>query len=228
MIKLEKINKMYNSGKSTEFHALKDISLAVNEGEMIAIIGRSGSGKSTLLHILGAVDEYDSGSYIVSDENTSIEIGKLNQREKALFRNNKVGIVLQDFALVEGYNVIDNVMIPLRFSNRKKSTYKNLAMNSLQMVGMEGLYAKEVNKLSGGQKQRVAIARAIVNEPDFILADEPTGALDMITTNQIIDLFCALNKLGKTIIIVTHDSQVAERCNRRIHIEDGKIIDAFV
>ena len=223
MIKITDLNKTYNKGKSTEFHALKGLDFTVNDGEMVAIIGKSGAGKSTLLHILGAIDDYDGGEYkLVSD--TEIEVGKLNQKKLAEFRNAHVGIVLQDFALVEGYSVIENVMIPLRFSKRKKSEYKTRAMEALKQVGMDELAKKDVNKLSGGQKQRVAIARAIVNDPDFILADEPTGALDTETTGQIMSVFKELNEKGKTIIVVTHDPQVAEQCERVIEISDGKIV----
>ena len=223
MIKITELNKTYNKGKSTEFHALKGLDFTVNDGEMVAIIGKSGAGKSTLLHILGAIDDYDGGEYkLVSD--TEIEVGKLNQKKLAEFRNAHVGIVLQDFALVEGYSVIENVMIPLRFSKRKKSEYKTRAMEALKQVGMDDLAKKDVNKLSGGQKQRVAIARAIVNDPDFILADEPTGALDTETTGQIMSVFKELNEKGKTIIVVTHDPQVAEQCERVIEISDGKIV----
>ena len=223
MIKITELNKTYNKGKSTEFHALKGLDFTVNDGEMVAIIGKSGAGKSTLLHILGAIDDYDGGEYkLVSD--TEIEVGKLNQKKLAEFRNAHVGIVLQDFALVEGYSVIENVMIPLRFSKRKKSEYKTRAMEALKQVGMDELAKKDVNKLSGGQKQRVAIARAIVNDPDFILADEPTGALDTETTGQIMSVFKELNEKGKTIIVVTHDPQVAEQCERVIEISDGKIV----
>ncbi len=238
MIKVNNLNKTYNKGKSAEFHALKGLSFTVEDGEMVAIIGKSGAGKSTLLHILGAIDNYDEGEYkLISYEKIEggsknksdsvnekeIEIGKLNQKKLAEFRNAHVGIVLQDFALVEGYSVIENVMIPLRFSKRKRSEYKTKAMEALKQVGMDDLARKDVNKLSGGQKQRVAIARAIVNDPDFILADEPTGALDTETTAQIMNVFKNLNEKGKTIIVVTHDPQVAEQCNRIIEISDGKI-----
>ncbi len=219
MIKVEDLNKTYNKGKSFECHALKGISFTVDEGELVAIIGKSGAGKSTLLHILGAIDNYDGGSYRLNDT----EVGELNQKKLAEFRNAHVGIILQDFALVEGYSVIENVMIPLRFSKTPRKEYKKLAMEALKQVGIDDLAEKDVNKLSGGQKQRVAIARAIVNNPDFILADEPTGALDTVTTEQIIDVFKQLNKAGKTVIIVTHDMQVAESCNRTITISDGLI-----
>ena len=220
MIRINNLNKIYNKGKATEFQALKDISLEIKKGELVAIIGKSGAGKSTLLHILGAIDNYDGGSYKLDD----IEVGKLNYAKLAEFRNKHVGIVLQDFALIEGYTVIENVMMPLRFSKRSHREYKRLSMEALKQVEMDEIANKDVNKLSGGQKQRVAIARAIVNDPDFILADEPTGALDSKTTEQIMNVFKKLNEKGKTVIIITHDSQVAAQCERIIEISDGRII----
>lgn len=219
MIKIKDLNKYYNKGKSTEFHALKNVSLEIEAGEFVAIIGKSGAGKSTLLHVLGGIDSYESGSYTVND----VEMGTLNSGKLAQFRNSKVGIILQDFALVEGYSVIENVMIPLRFSKVPSKEYKKRSLEALRLVEMEELANKDVNKLSGGQKQRVAIARAIVNEPDFILADEPTGALDTATTEQIMKVFKELNDNGKTVIIITHDPQVAECCGRVIEISDGEI-----
>ena len=221
MITVKDLNKTYNIGKSTAYHALKGMTFTIEDGELVAIIGKSGAGKSTLLHILGAIDDYDGGSYCLND----IEVSKLNAKKLAEFRNSHVGIILQDFALVEGYSVIENVMIPLRFSKRPRKEYKKLAMEALKQVGMDDLAKKDVNKLSGGQKQRVAIARAIVNDPDFVLADEPTGALDTKTTEQIMGVFKELNKSGKTVIIVTHDPQVAENCNRIIEISDGVILE---
>jgi putative ABC transport system ATP-binding protein len=220
MIKIKDINKTYNKGKSSEFHALKGLTFDIKDGEMVAIIGKSGAGKSTLLHILGAIDNYDSGSYTLDET----EVGKLNSAKLAEFRNRHVGIVLQDFALIEGYTVIENVMIPLRFSKRPRKEFKKLAMEALKQVEMDELAGKDVNKLSGGQKQRVAIARAIVNDPNFILADEPTGALDSKTTEAILEVFKKLNEQGKTVIIVTHDLEVANSCKRVITIGDGLII----
>lgn len=220
MLRIIDVNKIYNKGKAAEYHALKGVSFEINDGEMVAIIGKSGAGKSTLLHILGAIDNYDSGSYQFND----IEVGEFNQSKLAEFRNRHVGIVLQDFALIEGYSVIENVMVPLRFSKRPKKEFKSLALEALKQVEMDDLANKDVNKLSGGQKQRVAIARAIVNNPDFILADEPTGALDTKTTEQIMKTFEKLNANGKTIIIITHDQNVASRCGRTIEINDGLIV----
>lgn len=220
MIRVTDLQKTYNKETATEFHALKGLSFEVEAGEMVAVVGKSGAGKSTLLHILGAIDSYDGGSYCLND----VEVGTLNAKQLAAFRNARVGIILQDFALVEGYTVIENVQIPLRFGKTPRKDYERLAMDALRQVEMDDLAKKPVNKLSGGQKQRVAIARAIVNNPDFVLADEPTGALDTTTAGQIMEVFRWLNEQGKTIIIVTHDMQIAESCGRIITISDGQLV----
>lgn len=221
MIALKSIQKVYNSKKSNEYEALKGISLSVADGEMIAIIGKSGAGKSTLLHILACIDNYEGGEYTI--DGTLVK--KLSEKELARIRNEKIGMVMQDFALVEDFTAIENVMLPLDFAKHKKPNRKQLAMNALKSVGMDSMAKKPVNKLSGGQKQRVAIARAIVNEPSVILADEPTGALDSKTSQDIMDLFKSLNEQGKTVIIVTHDMSIAEQCGRIIEISDGEIVE---
>lgn len=177
MLKLDKIIKTYNKGKNNAFEALHGISLTVESGEMVAIVGTSGAGKSTLLHILACIDGYDSGEYCIDD----MVIGKLSEGKMAAIRNEKIGMVMQDFALVEEFTALDNVMIPLDFAARGKKKgkkeRKEIAIKMLEMVQMKNFADKPVNSLSGGQKQRVAIARAIVNEPLLILADEPTGAV---------------------------------------------------
>lgn len=219
MIEIKGLTKTYNYKKSNSFTALTDVSLTVEDGEMLAIIGKSGAGKSTLLHIIGCIDTFEKGTYRIDE----IDVHKLKDRGLAHIRNEKVGIVMQDFALVEEYTVIENVKIPLYFSKKHKGM-NAAAMDALERVGIKELAKKPVNKLSGGQKQRVAIARAIVNDPSIILADEPTGALDTKTSAEIMDLFKSLNDEGKTIIIITHDPTVAEQCKRKIEISDGKII----
>lgn len=219
MISIKSLTKTYNYKKSNAFTALTDVSLTVEDGEMLAIIGKSGAGKSTLLHIIGCIDTFEKGEYIIDD----INIHKLSDKKLAKIRNEKVGIVMQDFALVEEYTVLENVKIPLYFAKKRKRSFNTLALSALEKVGIRDLAKKSVNKLSGGQKQRVAIARAIVNDPSFILADEPTGALDTKTSAEIIELFKSLNDDGKTVIIITHDPTVAESCKRQIEISDGKI-----
>lgn len=220
MIKLTNIKKIYNKGKVNEFEALHDISLTINNGEMVAITGKSGAGKSTLLHILSCIDSYEDGKYIIDDT----LVKKLSEKKLADIRNSKIGMVMQDFALVDDFSCIENVMLPLDFASKKKPNKREIAMNALKSVGMDSMAKKPVNKLSGGQKQRVAIARAIVNEPSIILADEPTGALDTKTASEIMSVFHELNKKGHTIIIVTHDLEVAKQCGRIIEISDGRII----
>ena len=220
MIILQNIKKVYNIGKANAFEALHDVSLEIADGEMTAVIGKSGAGKSTLLHILACIDSCENGDYRIDGESVS----RLSERKAAQIRNEKIGIVMQDFALVEDFSALENVMLPLDFARKKKPNRKQLAMNALQSVGMGDYAKKPVNKLSGGQKQRVAIARAIVNEPSVILADEPTGALDSKTAAEIMSVFHELHKRGKTIIIVTHDMEVAKQCGRIIEISDGSII----
>lgn len=220
MLKIENLTKTYNYKKPNAFTALKDVSLEVEDGEMLAIIGKSGAGKSTLLHIIGCIDKFEKGSYTID----GTDVHSLSDNKLAKIRNEKVGIVMQDFALIDEYSVIENVMIPLNFSKKKLGKPKELAMKALERVGIADLAKKPVSKLSGGQKQRVAIARAIVNDPSFILADEPTGALDTKTSSEIMELFTELNKSGKTVIIITHDLTVADKCKRKVEISDGRII----
>ena len=220
MIEISNVTKTYNPKKSNEFTALKNVSMTINDGEMTAIIGKSGAGKSTLLHILACIDSYQSGEYRLG----GTLVKKLSEKKSAQIRNEKIGLVMQNFALVEDFSAIENVLLPLNFARKKKPNRREKAMNALKSVGMEGLAKKPVNKLSGGQKQRVAIARAIVNEPSLILADEPTGALDTKTSAEIMGVFRKLNESGKTVVIVTHDLKIAEQCSRIIEISDGKIV----
>lgn len=222
MIEIKNVTKTYNYKKSNAFTALHDVSLTVENGEMISIIGKSGAGKSTLLHIIACIDGFEAGSYRLD----GVEIDKLSDKAVSRLRNEKIGIVMQDFALIDDYSVLDNVKIPLAFSKKNIPDATRLALSALAKVGMKDLYKKPVSKLSGGQKQRVAIARAIVNDPDYILADEPTGALDSKTALEIMGMLKALNKLGKTIIIITHDANVAKACHRIVHISDGSLTEA--
>ena len=221
MIEIKNLVKIYNKGKTNEFCALKGIDLSIDEGEMVAIIGKSGAGKSTLLHILAAIDSYDKGSYLVD----GVSVGDLKEKDRARFRNQKMGIVMQDYALIDEYTIEENVQIPLIFGKVKgNDVRREKIMTALKNVGLDELAKKPVRQLSGGQKQRVAIARALVNNPAFLLADEPTGALDSKTSGEIMDVFEKLNQGGKTVIIVTHDMEVAARCGRVIEISDGEIV----
>ena len=176
---------------------------------------------STLLHILAAIDSYDKGSYLVD----GVSVGDLKEKDRARFRNQKIGIVMQDYALIDEYTIEENVQIPLIFGKVKgNDVRREKIMTALKNVGLDELAKKPVRQLSGGQKQRVAIARALVNNPAFLLADEPTGALDSKTSGEIMDVFEKLNQGGKTVIIVTHDMEVAARCGRVIEISDGEIV----
>ena len=220
MIEISKLNKYYQIGNS-KFHALKDIDLNIKDGEMLAVTGKSGAGKSTLMNIIGLLDSYDSGSLKID----GVEASGLRDSRLAKLRNQKIGFVMQDFSLLEHKSVLMNVMLPLYFNNRYNfREMKKLAMDALKKVGITEQASKKVNQLSGGQKQRVAVARAIINEPSFILADEPTGALDTQTSAEIMALFKNLNDDGKTIIIITHDMNIADFCQRKIEISDGWLI----
>jgi putative ABC transport system ATP-binding protein len=220
MIQLKQVVKVYNPKKSNEFKALKGVSLRIEDGEMVAITGKSGAGKSTLLHIIACIDSYEDGEYYIDD----MLVRDLSEKKLAAVRNRYIGIVMQDFALVEEFSALENVMLPLDFSKQKLTAKKDKAMEALKNAGISDLAKKKVNQLSGGQKQRVAIARAIVNEPQIIIADEPTGSLDSKTTEEIMSLFGELNRQGKTVVIVTHEESVAEMCQRRIVIQDGCIL----
>lgn len=222
MIEIKNLYKTYNYGKPNAFGALKDVSLTINDGEMVAIIGKSGAGKSTLMHILGCIDDFEKGQYIFNGK----DISKVNEKKSAAIRNSEIGIVLQEFALMEQYTVLENVIMPLFFTPKsgRRSEKEKRALEILKRLEMDEYAHKKVNKLSGGQKQRVAIARAMINNPSVLLADEPTGALDVKTTDEIMKVFRNLNKNGTTVIIITHDMEVAGMCDRIIEISDGKII----
>lgn len=220
MIEIENLIKIYNEGKSNAFQALTNVNLRINDGELVAIVGTSGAGKSTLLHILACIDSYESGTYRIDDtlvKNTS-------EKELARIRNEKIGMVMQDYALIDDFTAIQNVMLPLDFAKKSFGSKKEIALQALDVVQMKQYANKSVNQLSGGQKQRIAIARAIVNKPSIILADEPTGALDSKTSFEIMKLFHTLHDHGRTIVIVTHDRNIAEQCDRIIQIEDGRIL----
>lgn len=220
MIEITGLNKYYKVGKG-RMHALKDIDLSIKNGESVAIQGKSGAGKSTLMHILGLLDNSFDGSVRIDGK----EIKNLNDSKTAKLRNEKIGFVMQDFSLLENKSVMMNVMLPLFFNNKYNYRKMNeLAEEMLEKVGIKDQAKKRVNQLSGGQRQRVAIARAIVNDPSYILADEPTGALDTKTSSEIMELFKSLNADGKTVIIITHDNDVAAICKRRIEISDGSIV----
>ena len=219
MLQLKDIIKKYNEGKPNEVEALRGVDLTVEKGEMIAIMGPSGSGKSTLLNIIGCMDTLTSGSYLCDGE----EVASLSQKKLAALRNKKFGFVLQDFGLLADRSVEENVMVPLLFSKESLKSSTKRIKPILENLGIADLAKRRANQLSGGQAQRVAIARALVNEPDVILADEPTGALDTHTSEDVVNIFKKLNESGKTIIIVTHNPEVAKKCDKTYIIKDGGI-----
>ncbi|HYX05210.1 MAG TPA: ABC transporter ATP-binding protein [Bacteroidales bacterium] len=218
MIKLEKINKSYVTG-TNKLHVLKGIDLTIEKGEMVSIMGSSGSGKSTLLNILGILDSYDSGGYYL--DNTLM--ANLNETKAAYYRNQMLGFVFQSFNLISFKNAMENVALPLYYQKVSRKKRNRLAMEYLDRMGLREWADHLPNELSGGQKQRIAIARALISKPKVILADEPTGALDSQTSLEVMDLFREINNDGITVIIVTHEHDIAERTKRMIHLKDGII-----
>lgn len=218
MIELRNITKVYNPRKRNQFTALSEVSVTIEDGEFVAIVGESGSGKSTLLHIIGLLDSFTSGEYLLNGQSTA------GEKESALarLRASKIGFVKQDFALIENYTVLDNVMLPLY--PIKAQDKRKKALKVIERLGIKSLADKDVSQLSGGEKQRVAISRAIVAQPEIILADEPTGSLDSKTGDEIFEIFRELNSSGITVIMVTHDNRLANQCARQIAIKDGRLI----
>jgi putative ABC transport system ATP-binding protein len=218
LIELKEVNKIYNKDNTGEIFALNNVSLKIKKGEFVAIIGSSGSGKSTLMNILGCIDKPTNGNYILEN----IEVSKLTDIELAKIRNNKIGFVFQKFYLLPKTSALENVQLPLIYSDKKNIS--DLAKSALEDVNLEHRMNHHPGELSGGQQQRVAIARAIVNSPEIILADEPTGNLDSAAGTEIMELFKVLNLKGNTVVIITHEKHIAEYANRIISISDGKIV----
>lgn len=220
-LEVNKLNKYYPIGDDEKFHALKDIDLSFEKGELVSIIGESGSGKSTLMNLFGGLDSQFTGDIVVNGEN----IGKYSEQEMVQYHKERVGFVFQSFNLVSHLSILDNVTLAMTLSNVDKETRINRAKEILQQLGLKDQLNKKPNQLSGGQKQRVAIARALVNDPDIIIADEPTGALDSETSNQVLDIIQKIAENGKLVILVTHSELVAGRSSRVVTIADGEIID---
>ncbi|HOO56586.1 MAG TPA: ABC transporter ATP-binding protein [bacterium] len=216
VIKTNNLKKIYRLGDS-EVRALDDVSISIEQGEMVGVIGPSGSGKSTLMNILGCLDKPDSGEYYLSGDN----VAELDKDRLAEIRNQRIGFVFQSFNLLPRMSALDNVELPLLYSGKRNT--KQLAEKALADVGLADRMHHEPNQLSGGQRQRVAVARSLVNDPSIVLADEPTGNLDSKTSDEMMLLLEELNSQGRTIIIVTHDPDVASRCARSIHMIDGKV-----
>lgn len=220
MIEIKGLHKSYVTGANS-LHVLKGIDFTVEEGEMVAIMGSSGSGKSTLLNILGMLDEADEGSYELDGK----PIKKLNEKIAARYRNKFLGFVFQSFNLISYKNALENVAMPLYYQGVKRGERFNKAMHYLTKVGLADWATHLPNELSGGQKQRVAIARALASEPKVLLADEPTGALDSKTSYEVMEIIQSINDEGKTILIVTHEDDIAHMCKRIVHLKDGVIIE---
>ncbi|ABR34589.1 ABC transporter ATP-binding protein [Clostridium beijerinckii] len=221
IIEMNKITKSFFIGKENQLDILKDIDINVQKGEFIAIVGASGSGKSTLMNIIGVLDRQTSGQYVLDE----IDVSKVSDNKLAEIRNKKIGFVFQTSNLIARTNSIQNVELPMLYYGMDRRTRINRAKELLELVGMEDRLTHLPSELSGGQKQRVAIARALANDPDIILADEPTGALDSETGRIVMNLFHKIHeKQGKTIVLITHDNNLASETQRILTIKDGKII----
>jgi len=220
LIKLEKVKKTYSMGEEVEVQALKEIDLEIKKGDFVSIIGPSGSGKSTLMHIIGLLDKPTSGTVYLEEH----DVSKAKPNDLAVLRNTHIGFVFQSFNLLARTSAQENVSLPLLYAGVKHEERMKRALGALEIVGLGDRINHFPSQLSGGQQQRVAIARALVTNPSLILADEPTGNLDSKTGEEIIDLFVALNKKGHTIVLVTHEPDIARRAKRTVIIKDGSIV----
>lgn len=219
MIEIKDLHKSYKMG-SNSLHVLKGINFSVAEGELVSIMGSSGSGKSTLLNILGMLDEADAGSYTLD----GVPIKNLNEKIAARYRNKFLGFIFQSFNLISYKNALDNVALPLYYQGIKRGERMDKAMSYLEKVGLADWAGHLPNELSGGQKQRVAIARALASDPKVLLADEPTGALDSKTSYDVMNLIQEINDEGRTILVVTHEPDIAAMTKRIVNLKDGRII----
>lgn len=218
VIAVRSLVKTYTMGENT-IRALDDISFDVSKGDMLAITGASGSGKSTLMHILGCLDRPDAGEYFLMGKN----VARLPKNRLAEIRNRKIGFVFQTYNLLPRMSALENVELPLLYAGRSEE--KGRAKKALELVGLTDRMHHEPTQLSGGQRQRVAVARAIVMNPDLLLADEPTGNLDSTSSEELMHIFNEINAQGRTVIIVTHEHDIARHCMRRIRLRDGRIVD---
>ena len=218
MISLQKVNKSYSVGKGT-LHVLKDVDLEIESGELVSIMGSSGSGKSTLLNILGILDDFDSGSYKLAG--TAMQA--LSESKAADYRNRFIGFVFQSFNLINFKSALENVALPLYYQGVSRRKRNKLALEYLERVNLADWAEHLPSEMSGGQKQRVAVARALIAKPQLLLADEPTGALDSATSRELMDLLLEINSEGMTIVVVTHEHDIAARTRRVIHLLDGAV-----
>jgi putative ABC transport system ATP-binding protein len=220
LIVMKDIRKTYKTG-ALEVEVLKGISIVVEQGEFVSIIGSSGSGKSTLMNIIGCLDTYTAGEYLLDSK----DINAYDEKELAIVRNKKIGFIFQKFNLLSKLNAYENVELPLLYRGIDKDERKTRVLESLKMVGLGDRLKHRPSEMSGGQQQRVAIARALAGKPPLILADEPTGNLDSKSSEEVMDMLVDLNKKGITIVLITHDNEVARLANRIIEIKDGEIVD---
>lgn len=220
MIDLKNVYKIYETG-DVEVHALDGISLHIDKGEFVSIVGQSGSGKSTCMNIIGCLDVPTSGEYILD----GIDVSTMDDDELSYIRNTELGFIFQQYNLIQKLSILNNVELPLIYKRYSKEERKKIALEALEKVGLKGMENRFPQQLSGGQQQRVSIARALAGKPSVILADEPTGALDSRTGVEVLALIKKLHQEGNTIILVTHDNQIAEQAKRVVRIQDGKIIE---
>lgn len=223
MILLKEISKVFYEGEDRELWLFDKASMFIEKGEAVAIVGKSGTGKSTLLHILAGLDDYQNGEYYLNNK----QMRGLREKEISRIRNEEIGIVMQDFALIEEFTALENVLLPLGFSKKRKRNVVEVGNQILRSVGMYEMSNKKVETMSGGQKQRIAIARALINRPQILLADEPTGSLDVENTQMIMEVFQNIHREGQTIVIATHDWNIAESCDRILEIRNKKIQEIF-
>ena len=222
MLKMTDVKKVFRTDL-VETHALRDFNLHVGEGDFVAVTGPSGSGKTTFLNIAGLLETFNGGTYELDGQ----DVSNLNDKKRSQLRNEKIGFIFQSFNLIPDLNLFDNVDVPLRYRGFNSAERKRRIENSLEMVGLAQRMKHLPSQLSGGQQQRVAIARALAGEPRFLLADEPTGNLDTQMANSVMDLLKSINDAGTTIIMVTHDGQLASQARRNIYVRDGKVSEVY-
>jgi putative ABC transport system ATP-binding protein len=220
MLKMQNVCKIYRTDL-IETHALRDFSVEVSAGEFVAVSGPSGSGKTTFLNIAGLLEEFEAGTYHLEGQ----DVSRLSDNARSRLRNEKIGFIFQSFNLIPDLDVFDNVDVPLRYRRLKASDRRERITSALELVGLASRMKHMPSQLSGGQQQRVAIARAIAGDPAFLLADEPTGNLDSLMARQVMDLLEQINEMGTTIVLVTHDPELARRAHRNVHIVDGQLSD---
>jgi putative ABC transport system ATP-binding protein len=223
MLKMQNVGKVYRTDL-IETHALRDFSVEVTAGEFVAVTGPSGSGKTTFLNVAGLLETFETGQYLLDGS----DVSRLSDDARSRLRNEKIGFIFQSFNLIPDLNIYDNVDVPLRYRRLKASDRHERITSALELVGLASRVKHMPSQLSGGQQQRVAIARAIAGDPSFLLADEPTGNLDSLMARQVMDLLEQINEMGTTIVLVTHDPELARRAHRNVHVVDGQISDLKV